>query len=349
MNAPLAIIEKLDLHAETIAKSLPATITSDRFIRTVKTALQRNPDLQKCTPKSILLACERAAADGLMLDGRDAALGIFRGEAVYLPMVGGMIKRAYNTGLVASIHVHLVYQKETEELDPLTGRPRFLFTAGDDERIEHSPIVFGERGPVVGCYAILRSKAGGVSRELMTTVEIIRIAKLQAKNHENGKLKGIWAQHFDEMAKKTVLRRLFKRQPMDSDLNRLFAEGDGDDDFDQRTDEERLQEEGKARTGRGPKQTASAASKLNEPEILDGEFVEHDPETGEIHDDEPAYDDGPNYDEPEPEPARQPAKAAAQRPAQASRPQTAHAQAKPAQRAPERDDEGFPARDGDVF
>jgi recombination protein RecT len=348
---PPKVVALLDQHMEQFAAALPATIPSERFIRVVKTALQRNPDLMRASPKSILLACEKAAADGLVLDGRDAALVMFKGEAQYIPMIGGIIKRAYNTGLVASIHVHLVYKRETEEIDPHTGRPRFMFIAGDDERIEHSPIVFGEKGPVVGAYAILRFKSGGVVRELMTIEEIERIARMQAKNvGDNGKLKGVWGQHFGEMAKKTVLRRLFKRQPMDSDLNRLFAEGDEpDDDFDQRDDEERSRDEGKARTGRGPKRTAAAASKLNDPEPIDAEYTEHDPETGEIHDDGP---EGPDdYDQsPEPEQTRAAPQQARQQPRQAARPQSTRQQAKPAQRPAERDDDGFPAADGvDVF
>lgn len=282
-NKPVpAVIGALDNQMEAFAAALPPSIPSERFLRIIKTAIQNNPDLMKADTKSVVLACQKAAADGLVLDGREAALVVYSGKAAYMPMYQGLLKRIRNTGLISTVQAYCVYQNETTEENPVTGRPRFLYIAGDDEHIEHAPIVFGERGPLVGVYSIIKQRDGGVTRVVMSREEVVRIARMQSKNVDGNNLKGIWKQHFEEMAKKTVLRRHCKYLGMDSDLSRLFDEGDdpSPEDFDQRDDEERARDEGKAR---GPKRASNAAARLAGPPADDGQTIEHDPETGEVH------------------------------------------------------------------
>ncbi|WP_063657473.1 recombinase RecT [Candidatus Arsenophonus triatominarum] len=80
-----------------IAALLPAQVT-----RTAATALIENADLQKADKQSLVLTLTSCAKDGLMPDGREAALVVrstkvnnqFVKKAVYMPMVDGVIKRA---------------------------------------------------------------------------------------------------------------------------------------------------------------------------------------------------------------------------------------------------------------
>ncbi len=60
-----------------LAAALPAQIPADRFIRTVSTAVQIQPELLECDRKSLLLATLRAAQDGLLPDGRHGAFVVF--------------------------------------------------------------------------------------------------------------------------------------------------------------------------------------------------------------------------------------------------------------------------------
>ena len=53
--------------------ALPPQISVDKFIRTTLTAVQMNPDLLQADRKTLLGTCMKAAQDGLMLDGREAA------------------------------------------------------------------------------------------------------------------------------------------------------------------------------------------------------------------------------------------------------------------------------------
>src|SRR3954454_16240199 len=78
-----------------LKKMLPPSLPSDKFIRTVQTAIALNPDIAEADKSSVLGACMKAAADGLVLDGREAVLtvyntkqkdGSYKKVAQYLPM-----------------------------------------------------------------------------------------------------------------------------------------------------------------------------------------------------------------------------------------------------------------------
>src|SRR4051812_38118254 len=58
-------------------KQLPKGMPTERFVRTILTAVQINPDLMVADRKSLILACMKAAQDGLMPDGREGALVVY--------------------------------------------------------------------------------------------------------------------------------------------------------------------------------------------------------------------------------------------------------------------------------
>ncbi len=87
-----------------------------------------------------MLALTRCAKDGLMPDGREAALIVrstkvnnqFVKKAVYMPMVDGVMKRARQSGQVANIIAKVVYSQDEFEYvidengEHLTTVQRFL-------------------------------------------------------------------------------------------------------------------------------------------------------------------------------------------------------------------------------
>ena len=78
--------------------ALPTQITAEKFVRTTMTAVQMNPALLQGDRRSLLGACMKAAQDGLMLDGREAALVVFGQKVQYMPMIGGILKKLRNSG-----------------------------------------------------------------------------------------------------------------------------------------------------------------------------------------------------------------------------------------------------------
>src|SRR3954449_6146071 len=63
-----------------LKKMLPPSLPSDKFIRTIQTAISLNPDIAEADKNSVLGACMKAAADGLVLDGREATLTIYNSK-----------------------------------------------------------------------------------------------------------------------------------------------------------------------------------------------------------------------------------------------------------------------------
>jgi recombination protein RecT len=221
-NAPIATrtVTPIDAFRNTVSKmgsefkaALPPQIPVERFVRTTITAAQMNPALLEADRRTLLAACMRAAQDGLLPDGREAALVIFKKSGgaptvQYMPMIAGLFKKVRNSGEIASIGAHIAYRND-----------RFEFELGDNERIVHTPKIEGDRGDPIYAYAIARTKDGAIYREVMSVADIEKVrAVSRAKSDDSP-----WFTWWDEMARKTVFRRLAKRLPSSADLEQALA------------------------------------------------------------------------------------------------------------------------------
>lgn len=192
-------------------KALPKQILSAKFIRTAETYLRLHPSLMECQIVTLYAAIQEAAQDGLLIDGRDGALIPFKGRVKWVPMVGGICKRARNSGEIKSIAANVVYKND--EYD------HWIDETG--EHFKHRPGT-GERGKAMLTYAFCQTKDGGVYFEEISEEEMGKIEKMaQASDSPwNGAFK-------DEMKKKSALRRLLKyRVPSSSDLDKMIRSDD---------------------------------------------------------------------------------------------------------------------------
>lgn len=216
-----------DLSRDTVkaqfALALPAHITPDKFVRTLMTAVAKNPDLANADRRSLFNSCLEAAADGLMPNGKEAALVIFNtkekrdGKDVwvkkvqYMPMVRGIRKLAFNSGQLKVLDAFCVHAND-----------HFDYEYGFDPNVTHKPPKLGQdRGPIIGVYAVSETKDGERSLEVMD-----RAAVEKVRSVSRSKDSGPWVQWWDEMARKTVLRRLAKRLPLSEELERVINRDD---------------------------------------------------------------------------------------------------------------------------
>jgi recombination protein RecT len=255
-------LEKMnkDLH-----DALPPQIPVEKFIRTTLTAVQMQPDLLGADRKSLLGSTMRAAQDGLLCDGREAALVIFNskeGKKVqYMPMVGGILKKIRNSGELASISAQVVYDKD-----------HFEYELGDNESITHKPFLGEERGKQIAVYAVAKTKDGAIYREVMSVADV---EKVRASSRA-GKF-GPWVDWWDEMAKKTVIRRMAKRLPSSADLDSVLQADNEASGFVQVERKEPINitpspEEQKAPIARLKRSIADRAGEVIEPST--GEIIE---------------------------------------------------------------------------
>jgi phage RecT family recombinase len=220
--------QQLDQQVHNFRALLPSHIPVERFKRTVVVAVAQNPDLFNADRRSFFNAAQKCASDGLLPDGRQAALVVFNtkmkvpvGDGTYeerwipavqyMPMIQGIRERMRNTGQVLSAEAHVVYQND-----------KFFRKLGDDPAIIHEPPAFGvDRGRPVGAYAIIRLKNGEIIREVMDQNEIERVRAV-SKAKDGPAWKGWW----DEMARKTVLRRASKSAPTSAEMAELMSRDD---------------------------------------------------------------------------------------------------------------------------
>lgn len=260
----VVIRDQLDKMTDQFKAALPAHIPVERFARVVMTAIQNNGDLLTCSRRSLFNAAMRAAQDGLLPDGRDGAIVPYKGEAQWMPMVGGIRKKVRNSGEIATWDVHAVYAND-----------HFEFELGDDPFIRHRPALT-DRGAIIAVYSVATLKSGEKSRDVMSIEDV---EKIRAKSRAKG---GPWSDptFYPEMAKKTVARRHSKVLPMSSDLDDIIRRDDALYDLEGAAEENKA---GKPR-GLGSRLDALAALPESAKETVDsgtGEVIERDHPTVE--------------------------------------------------------------------
>ncbi len=196
---------------------LPPQMPVERFQRVAITAINKNPDLIDCSRQSLYNAFMVCAQDGLLPDGNEAAIVKYNSKdgaptAQYQPMVKGILKKMRNSGELKSIMATCIY-----EHDP------FRFWVDDNgEHLTHEPDLFSaDRGRIIGAYALAKTKDDAIYIKVMTKAEIETV-----RNFSKAKNAGPWTNWWDQMAEKTVIRRLAKRMPMSTDLDDFMRRDD---------------------------------------------------------------------------------------------------------------------------
>jgi recombination protein RecT len=199
---------------QQVALALPETIAPRRFVRATITAINQNPDLadsQKVERGSLFTALLRAAQDGLLPDGREAAIAPYKGKAQYLPMIGGYRKIAGDHGW--QIVARVVYEAD-----------EFEFEEGLEPKLRHVRARPGvERGARVAAYATASHVSGAKAAPVVMYANEIDQRKAVAQTDR------VWNAWTDRMWEKTVGKALFKELPigeLDPRVARVIAAED---------------------------------------------------------------------------------------------------------------------------
>ena len=199
-----------------IAKALPSVITPERFTRMVLSAISVNPQLAQCTPQSFLGAMMAAAQLGVEPNTPLGQAYILpyknkgRLEAQFQLGYKGLIDLAYRSGEVELVQAHVVYKND-----------EFEWEYGLDPKLHHKP-ARTDRGEPIIVYAMFKTKSGGYGFEVMSIEDVkIHAAKYSKAFHSDY---SPWKTAFEEMAKKTVLKRVLKYAPLKSDFVRAVVQ-----------------------------------------------------------------------------------------------------------------------------
>ncbi|WP_330925009.1 recombinase RecT [Candidatus Sororendozoicomonas aggregata] len=199
----LPILQKNQL---AIDKALDGVMHVNKFLRIIATELRKNPRIQSCEPATVLGSVIQAATLGLQVGG---VLGhcylvpffnkhTGRQECQFMLGYRGMIKLARESGEIASIEARVVYDNE-----------KFSVQYGTQSYITHSPAIDGSAGKILGVYGIAKMTSGE------DYIEWLHVSKIEGfRTRSKSGNAGPWQTDYEEMAKKTVVRRMFKFLPL---------------------------------------------------------------------------------------------------------------------------------------
>lgn len=250
-----------------IAKALPSVMTPERFTRITLSALSANPQLAQTTQNSFLGAMMTAAQLGMEPNTPlgQAYLIPFRNKGIlecqFQLGYKGLIDLAYRSGEVTTIQAQVVYEND-----------EFEYALGLEPQLKHIPAM-SNRGEPISFYAVFKTKDGGFGFEVMSVEDVKLHAQKYSKSFNSAY--SPWKTNFEEMAKKTVLKKVLKYAPMKTDFARglsadeTIKHGVSDDMFSVPDETDYIDVD-----------NVAAEAENNETEIA--EQLPFDPETGEV-------------------------------------------------------------------
>ena len=240
---------------------------SSQFMTSITSVVSNNALLQKADVNSIIMGSAVAASMDLPLNANlgYAALVPFNSKdgcfAQLQVMVKGWTELFLRSGQCQSIICETVYEGQLVKKNKFTGEYVFDEDAKTSDKI-------------VGFMSYFRLTNGFEKYEYMTIEEIKAHAQKFSQTFRRGS--GIWKDHFEEMAKKTVLKRLItKWAPKSIEMQRMAM-------FDQSVVNGDINDIDNAQALYADNQKDE---RHEHGEVT--EFEEVDTETGEIKQDEP--------------------------------------------------------------
>lgn len=198
--------------------AMPRGAEAAQLVRDALTLLRQTPGLANCSPQSVLGALMTCAQLGLrpgvlghawLLPFKNYKSGQMEAQLV----IGyqGLIELAHRSGSIQSISARTVYENDTFDVD-----------YGLSDNLIHKPTIFGDKGDPIAYYAVVKLIGGGHAFYVMNQQEMLsyRDRNAMAKTRD-GRVVGPWADHFEAMAHKTVIRQLSKWMPKATE----FAQG----------------------------------------------------------------------------------------------------------------------------
>ena len=203
---PKTIFDVIQAGAKQFATALPKHINTDRFVRIAITTIRQNPKLAQCSQESLLGALMVSAQLGLepgtlgqcyLIPFENKKLG--KVECQFQIGYKGLIELLRRSGQLSDIYSYAVYENDD-----------FNIEYGLSRTLTHKPN-FDERGEIKGFYAVAILKDGAKAFEYMTKDEVVK----HEEKYRKGSYKNeVWNKNFEEMAQKTVVKKLLKWLPV---------------------------------------------------------------------------------------------------------------------------------------
>lgn len=202
------IFDVIEAGKEQFASALPKHLSSERFTRIAITCVRQNPKLAQCSVPSLLGALMTSAQLGLEPSSTLGQVYLipYKNECQLQLGYKGMIELLRRTGQLSDIYAYPVYSND-----------EFTIEYGLERKLTHKPAFNNPdgRGEITGFYSVAILKDGTRAFEYMTKAEIVaHEEKYRKGNYKND----VWNKNFEEMALKTVTKKMLKWLPISVEM-----------------------------------------------------------------------------------------------------------------------------------
>lgn len=191
-----ALSKLLERHKGALDKALAANMKADRLIRIATNALHRTPALQNCSLPSIVNSVVLCGVMGLEPNTplQHAYLIPYGKECTFQPGYRGLMHLARRTARIGRWRAEVV--REDDEFD---------VEYGIQEKFSHKPTGVSEDW--VCCYSFALDGNSDPTFILMSRSQVEHIRDTRSISYQRGRATSPWTTDFEEMAKKTVIKR----------------------------------------------------------------------------------------------------------------------------------------------
>jgi recombination protein RecT len=217
---------KSESSLQRIAMVSPKHVNPQMVLKQVGLAIQKTPNLEKVDPLTLLGGIMTATSLGLLpctplgeahlipfknnKKTNDAGRDVY--DLTFIIGYQGMLRLMYNSGLVKSIQAHVVSKQDVES-------GNFKYSYGTETKLFHQPTYIPtELEEIAFAYVHVDMGDGGQAFEVLPAEYLLKKYRnesqayktaIKYKNHNTP-----WITHPEEMMKKTLIRRIFKRLPV---------------------------------------------------------------------------------------------------------------------------------------
>jgi len=210
-KSPIVVFENtLDKYKNSIINLLGKKygISPEEFMVKVVNAVKKTPELLNCTPQSLFGSILYFAEIGLPFNTPEGFGYILpyktKGNTEATPIIGykGLIEIAYRNPKMKSIRIQAVYSNDV-----------FEYEYGTQEYIKHKPCMVGERGDLIGVYAIAKMEGIEPLFVVVHKNELDKIQGLSKSGNSNYSPYNNGTDVFNIMQSKVAIKLLFKTLP----------------------------------------------------------------------------------------------------------------------------------------
>lgn len=211
--------DKLVDQLTVVQKALPKDFNQTRFVNNALSVLNGNKDLQTCNRASLMEGLLKGAFLGLDFMMGDCYLIKYGNDAQFQTSYKGACKfvKKYSIRPIKDIYAKVVRKGDTFVEKIIDGKPS----------VDFEPLPFNG-ADIIGAFAVCLFEDGGMIYEVMSTEDINAVRN----NYSKVSMSKAWKNSWDQMAIKTVLRRLTKHIETDfesTEAHNVWEEDSGMD------------------------------------------------------------------------------------------------------------------------